>query len=90
MVEREPAVAREVVGVRMRLDRAHDLHAVARRRREHRLDRVRRVDDGRDAGAFVTHEVGRAAEVVVQELLKHHGAPTLARALAFVPKVAAG
>ena len=72
VVEREPAVAGEVVGVGMRLDRADDLHAAPGRGLEHRLDRVRRIDDRGDACILVADQIRRAAEVVVQELLEQH------------------
>jgi hypothetical protein len=36
------------------------------------LDRVRGIDDERDAGMFVADEVGRAPEIVVDELLEEH------------------
>ena len=72
VLEREAAVTRQVVGVRVRLHRAHDLEAAARRGREQRLDRVGRVDDRRDTCLLVADEVRRAAEVVVQELLEQH------------------
>ena len=74
VLEREPAVPRDVVGVRVRLDRAHDPEAAPLGLLEHRLDRVRRIDDDGDAGLLVTDEVTRAAQVVVQELVEDHGA----------------
>ena len=42
VLERQPAVPGEVIGVRVGLDDADDLDSVLRRLREHRLDRVRR------------------------------------------------
>ena len=74
VLEREPAVARDVVGVRVRLDHADDPDAAPLGLGEQRLDRVRRVDDHGDAGVFVADEVARAAEIVVQELVEDHGA----------------
>ena len=41
---------------------------------EQRLDREGRIDEHRDAGFFVSHEVTRTAEIVVQELVEDHGA----------------
>ena len=73
MLQREPAVPGEVVGVRVRLDDADDLDAALRRLRQHALDRVRRIDDRGDAGFLVTDQVRRAPEIVVQELLEEHG-----------------
>ena len=75
MLERQPAVAGDVVGVRVRLDGAHDAHAVPLGLGEQRLDRIRRVDEHRDTRLLVTDEVTRAAEVVVQELVEDHGRP---------------
>jgi hypothetical protein len=72
VLEREAPVAREVVGVRVRLDRAHDAHAALVRLDEILLDREGRVDHDRRARAFVSDEVGRAAEVVVDELREDH------------------
>ena len=51
VLEREAAVAGEVVGVGMRLEHAHDANAGLRRRREVRLDRECRVDDDRFPGS---------------------------------------
>ena len=73
MLEREPAVPGEVIGVRVGLDDADDLDSALRGRREHALDRVRRIDDRGDAGFLVTDQVRRAPEIVVQELLEEHG-----------------
>ena len=71
-LEREAAVARKMVGVRVRLDHANDLDLVLRRHLEHRLDRVRRIDDRRDACFLAPDQIRRTAEVVVQELLEQH------------------
>ena len=73
VLEREPAVPGEVIGVRVGLDDADDLDAVLRCRREHGRERVRGIDDRRDPGLLVTDQVRRAPEVVVQELLEEHG-----------------
>ena len=74
VLEREPAVAGDVVGVRVRLDRAHDAQSVPVGLLQERLDRERRVDEHRDARLLVADEVTRAAEIVVQELMEDHGA----------------
>ena len=72
VLEREPAVAGEVVGVRVRLDRPHDLDPRRAASREERLDRVGRVDDRGDTCFLVADQVRRTAEVVVHELLEQH------------------
>ena len=74
VVDREAAVPRDVIGVRMGLEHALDPDALGGRRIEERLDLERGVDDDRDAGGRVADEVGRAAEIVVHELPKEqHG-----------------
>ena len=65
---REPAVARDVVGVGVRLEDALDPHVLLRRRLDVLLDRERRVDDHRDGCVTVSDEVRGAPEVVVDEL----------------------
>ena len=72
VLERETPVAREVVGMRVRLDRPHDPDLALRRLRQHRLDRIGRVDDRGDARILVADQVRRTAEVVVNELLEQH------------------
>ena len=72
MLEREAAVPGDVVGVRVRLDRPDDPEPAPLGLREQRLDRERRVDEHGDAGFFVSHEVTRAAEIAVQELMEDH------------------
>ena len=61
MLEREPAVACEMVGVRVRLERAHDSHPEACCLGDNRLDRIRRIDDRCDPRSFVADEVAGAA-----------------------------
>ena len=73
VLEREPAVPGQVVGMRVGLDDAHDLEPRAWPPREYRLDRIGRIDDRGDAGLLVADEVRRAPEVVVEELLEEHG-----------------
>jgi hypothetical protein len=68
VLEREAAVAGHVIGVRVRLEDADEPHLPPLRLREHGLDEVGRVDDDRDAGPLVSHEVRRTAQIVVQEL----------------------
>ena len=89
VLERETAVAGDVVGVRVRLQHADEAHAPPLRLLQHGLDRVRRVDDDGDAGMLVTDEVGGAAQIVVQELLEQHG-PTLTPAPATNLEVSRG
>ena len=56
---------------------------------QERLDRERRIDEHGDAGLFVSHEVTRTAQVVVQELMEDHGA-TVAPGPAIDLEVASG
>ena len=72
VLEREPAVPRDVVGVVVRLDDAHDAQRVALRLLDVLLDRERGVDDDRLAGLLGADQVGGAAEVGVDELSKQH------------------
>ena len=72
VLEREAPVARHVVGVRVRLEHAHDPHAGLGGGREVRLDRERGVDHDRLARVRVADEVRAAAEVVVDELAEEH------------------
>src|SRR5439155_3139167 len=72
VLEREASVAREVVGVRVGLEHAHDPDAAALRLLEIRLDRVGGINDDGLPGRLVADQVGRAAEVVVHELPKKH------------------
>ncbi len=78
VLERESAVARDVVGVRVGLDRPDepDLEPVGLR--EDVLDRVGRVDDDRFAGLLAADQVRGAAEVVVQDLREEHRRTTVA------------
>ena len=73
VLEREPPVSREVVGVRVRLDRADDADVVLRGLVEVLLDREGRIDDDRVSGLGIADEVGRAPERVVDELREDHG-----------------
>ena len=58
--------------MRVRLDRADDRDVASLGLREKRLDRERGVDDDRDARFLVADQIGRTAEVVVQELVEDH------------------
>ena len=77
VLEREPAVPGDVVGVRVRLDRPDDPEPPALSLLEQRLDREGRIDEHADARFFVSHEVTRTAEIAVQELVEDHE-PTVA------------
>ncbi len=72
LLECEPAVPGEMIGVRVGLDDADDLDSVPRRCGEYGRDRVRGIHDRRHAGLLVTDQVRRAPEVVVEELLEEH------------------
>ena len=72
VLEREPAVAGQVIGVRVGLDHPHDLHLALGGRLQHRFDRERWIDDRSDACILVAHQIRRTAEVVVQKLLEQH------------------
>ena len=73
VLERQPPVAGEMVGVRVRLDAsARSGRRAARPLASTRLDRKRRIDDRGDAGVLVADQVRGAAEVVVEELLEQH------------------
>ncbi len=73
VLEREPPVSGEVVGVRVRLDRADDADVALRGFGEVLLDREGRIDDDRVTGTGIADEVGGAAERVVDELREDHG-----------------
>ena len=85
VLEREPSVTGDVIGVRVRLEHADEPDVAAFGLRQHRVDVVRRVDDDRDAGVLVADEVRGAAQIVVEELLEQHGA-TVPPASAMYPK----
>ena len=72
VLERQPAVAGEVVCMGVRLDRSHDANAAMLRLDEVLLDREGRIHDDRGSRALVADEVGGAAEVVVDELREDH------------------
>ena len=72
MLEREPSVPGDVIGVGVRLQHAHDADARFVSRLEVLLDRVRGVDQERLPLAGVADQVGGAAEIVVDELAKQH------------------
>ena len=80
VLEREPAVPGDVVGVGVRLEDALDPNVLLGRRLDVLLDRECRVDDDRDGGVTVADEVRGAPEVVVDELPEdEHGHASLVR-----------
>ena len=72
VLEREPPVPGDVVGVRVRLEDARDPHVPLLGLLEVGLDRVRGIDDHGLTRGLVADQVGRAAEIVVDELPKLH------------------
>ena len=68
----QAAVARDVVGVVVRLEDVLDVDAEVARQVQVLLDLELGIDDGRDAGVLVTHEIGRTSEVVVGDLAEDH------------------
>ena len=72
--EREAAVARDVVGVRVGLERADDAYLEPLRLRQHLLDRVRRIDDDGFARLLAADEIRGAPEIAVQDLREEHRA----------------
>ena len=73
VLEREPPVPGEVVGVRVRLDRADDADVAPLGLVEVLLDREGRIDDDGVTGTWIADEVRRTAERVVDELREDHG-----------------
>ena len=73
VLEGEPAVPGEVVGVRVRLDHADDADVVPLGLVDVLLDRERGVDDDGLTGARIADEVRRTPERVVDELREDHG-----------------
>ena len=72
VLEREPAVARDVVGVGVGLDRPNDANPASLGFLEVLLDRERRIDDDRLPRALVADQVRSAAKSVVDELREDH------------------
>ena len=73
VLEREAPVPGEVVGVRVRLDHAHDAHVAMLGLVDVLLDRKGRIDDDSLAGAWIADEIRRTPERVVDELREDHG-----------------
>src|SRR5438477_2355436 len=74
VLEGEPAVPGDVVGVVVGLEHRRQPDAAPLRLLEVGLDPVSRIDHHRETGVLVADEVGGAAEVVVDELLEQHPA----------------
>ena len=74
VLECQPSVAGDVIGVRVRLEDADEPHVASLRLGEVRLDPVRGVDEDGDARVLVPDQVRPAAEIVVDELPEEHGA----------------
>ena len=72
VLEREPPMTRDVVGVRVGLDRPNEANPAPLGFLEVLLDRERRIDDDCLARALVADEVRSAAESVVDELREDH------------------
>ena len=72
VLERQSAVARDVIRMGMRLEDAHEARLLLRRLGEVLLDCVGRVDDDRRPRGLVSDQVGRAAEIVIDELPELH------------------
>jgi hypothetical protein len=72
MLEREPAVTGDVIGVGVRLQDPDDPDVVVGREVQVLLDGVRRVDHQGFATHWVADQVGGAAKVVVDELAEQH------------------
>ena len=75
VLECQPAVPGDVVGVRVRLEHALDADAFLLGRRKQLVDGERRVDHDRHACLRVADEVRGAPEVVVHELPEEQHGP---------------
>jgi hypothetical protein len=62
-----------VISVGVRLEDAHETRLLLVRLGEVLLDYVGRVDDDRRPRGLIADQVGRAAEIVVDELAEEHG-----------------
>ena len=80
VLEPEPSVTRDVVGVGVGLDRPNEANPASLRFLEVLLDRERRIDDDSLSRALVADQVRSAAKSVVDELREDHSAPKLAPA----------
>jgi hypothetical protein len=73
VLEREPPVSGDVVGMRVRFQHRDEPDVVAPARIQILLDRVGRIDDDARACMLVTHEIRPTAETVIDKLLEQHG-----------------
>jgi hypothetical protein len=87
VLQSQPAVTGDVVGMRMGLQHANDPDPLVRGGREVRLGRVRGVDQDGLARLLVADEVGGTPEVLVDELAEKHRPLTLSARFAVFPKV---
>ena len=76
----QPSVTGDVVGVRVGFQHVLDLNADVARELEVLLDGQARVHDGGHARVLVADQIGRAAQVVVDELPEDHRAPIISQA----------
>ncbi len=72
VLQGEAAVARDVIRMGVRLEDAYEARLLLRRLGEVLLDCVSRVDDDRGPRGLVADQVGRAAEIVIDELAEEH------------------
>jgi hypothetical protein len=75
VLEGEPPVPGDMVGVRVRLQNARDPEAELVGFAQVLLDRVRGIDEHGLAGLLVSDEVGGTAQVLVDELPEQHRGP---------------
>ena len=71
-LEGQDAVARDVVGVRMRLDHTNEARIMVGKRSLERANIKRRVDHDRLVDLLTADEVAGAAKVVMDQLLEDH------------------
>src|SRR5579862_1605590 len=72
VLERESSVARDVIGVRVRLEDAGQTNRPPLALLEVLLDRKRGVDDNSDALVLVADQIRGTPEIVVDELREEH------------------
>ncbi len=70
--EREAAMARDVVGVVVRLEDVLDSDTHVPCKVQIDIDLEARIDDRGDLSAVIADQIGRAAEIVVGDLAKEH------------------
>src|SRR6266480_5928920 len=72
VLKRQAPMSGDVIGVRVRLEDVRDPNVPLLGLFEVRLDRVCRIDDHGLTRGLVADQVGRAAEIVIDELPKLH------------------